>query len=154
MKIKLISAAGIAALLTLSSCHHHAGDAAVIQVAKAGYDALAVGDMDAWASTQGENVTWRLPKGLPYGGDHIGAQTVIDGVFGPIKTLWPDFKVEALEFHASGNVVFIEARITAGGQTSDALHRGVIANGKFTEFQAYDDSAFLMRHASASSTKD
>ena len=104
--------------------------------------------MEAWAATQAEDVRWRMPKGFPYGGDYVGSQAVMDGVFSPIGKLWPDFKVEALHFHAADNVVFIETRITAGGKTSAALHKGVIVDGKFAEFQAFDDSGFMMSHTS------
>ena len=146
MRKNLILAMGIAA--SLSACQHSSNDAAVIEVAKAGYDAFAVGDMEAWAATQAEDVRWRMPKGFPYGGDYVGPQAVMEGVFSPIGKLWPDFKVEALHFHAAGNVVFIETRMTAGGKTSAALHKGVIVDGKFAEFQAFDDTGFMMRHAS------
>ena len=142
---KLIIVMGIAA--SLSACQHSSNDAAVIEVAKAGYDAFSVGYMEAWAATQAEDVRWRMPKGFPYGGDYVGPQAVMDGVFSPIGKLWPDFKVEALRFHAAGNVVFVETRMTAGGKTSSALHKGVIVDGKFVEFQAFDDTGFMMKHA-------
>ena len=75
---KLIIVMGIAA--SLSACQHSSNDAAVIEVAKAGYDAFSVGDMEAWAATQAEDVRWRMPKGFPYGGDYVGPQAVMDGV--------------------------------------------------------------------------
>jgi len=146
MNLKLILLMGIAA--SLSACQHYSNDTSPTKVAKASYDAFAVGDMEAWAATQAEDVRWRMPKGFPYGGDYVGPQAVMDGVFSPIGKLWPDFKVEALHFHTVGNVVFIETRMTAGGKTSAALHKGVIVDGKFAEFQAFDDTGFMMRHAS------
>tara|TARA_B100001057_G_scaffold388135_1_gene395504 strand:- start:305 stop:910 length:606 start_codon:yes stop_codon:yes gene_type:complete len=145
MSKKLILVMGIA--VSLSACQHSSNDTSITEVAKASYDAFAVGDMEAWAATQAEDVRWRMPKGFPYGGDYVGSQAVMEGVFSPIGKLWPDFKVEALHFHAAGNVVFIETRMTAGGKTSAALHKGVIVDGKFAEFQAFDDTGFMMRHA-------
>ena len=122
-------------------------DDAVIAAAKAGYDAFAAGDMEAWAATQAPDVKWEMPQGFPYGGNYAGPQQVIDEVFAPIAALWPDFKVEPTAFHASGNVVFIETKMTAGGEVSDSIHKAVIKDGLYTEFQVYDDAGFMMAHA-------
>ena len=124
-------------------------DAAVIAAAKAGYDAFATGDMEAWAATQAPDAQWEMPKGFPYGGGYVGPQQVIDGVFTPIGELWPDFKVEPTAFHAAGNVVFIETKMTAGGVMSDSIHKAVIENGKYAAFQVYDDAGFMMSHSTA-----
>jgi ketosteroid isomerase-like protein len=124
-------------------------DDAVIAAAKAGYDAFASGDMKAWAATQAPDVKWEMPQGFPYGGNYTGPQQVIDEVFTPIGELWPNFKVEPTAFHAAGNVVFIETRMTAGGVTSDSIHKAVIKNGKYAEFQVYDDAGFMMTHSTA-----
>ena len=128
---------------------HQNNDAAVIAAAKAGYDAFATGDMEAWAQTQAPDSQWEMPKGFPYGGNYVGPQQVIDEVFTPIGELWPDFKVEPTAFHAAGNVVFIETKMTAGGVTSDSIHKAVIENGKYAAFQVYDDAGFMMAHSTA-----
>ena len=127
-------------------------DAAVIAAAKAGYDAFAIGDMAAWAATQAPDAQWEMPKGFPYGGNYVGPQQVIDEVFTPIGELWPDFKVEPTAFHAAGNVVFIETKMTSGGVTSDSIHKVVIENGKYAAFQVYDDAGFMMAHSTASAS--
>ena len=124
-------------------------DAMVIAAAKAGYDAFATGDMEAWAATQAPDAQWEMPKGFPYGGGYVGPQQVIDGVFTPIVELWPDFEVEPTAFHAAGNVVFIETKMTAGGVTSDSIHKAVTENGKYAAFQVYDDAGFMMAHSTA-----
>lgn len=142
--------ATFAALLiagSLSACQPSNQDAEVIAAAKAGYDAFAANDMEAWAATQAPDVQWEMPKGFPYGGHYEGAQAVIEQVFAPIAALWPDFKVEPVAYHASGNVVFIETRMTAGGEQSDSLHRAVIENGKYVAFQVYDDTGFMLASA-------
>ena len=82
------------------------------------------------------------PKGFLCGGGYVGPQQVIDGVFIPIAELWPDFKVDSTAFHAAGNVVFIETKMTAGGVTNDSIHKAVIENGKYAAFQVYDDAGF------------
>jgi hypothetical protein len=50
-------------------------EAANIAAAKAGYDAFAVGDMEAWAQTQAPDVKWVMPKGFPYGGEYVSGRT-------------------------------------------------------------------------------
>ena len=135
--------------ILLSACQPESSDdAATIAAAKAGYDAFATGDMDAWAKTQAADAKWTMPKGFPYAGVYYGPEQVIEEVFAPIGALWPDFKVEPVAFHASGNVVFVETKMTTGGQTSDSIHKVVITDGVYTEFQVYDDAGFMMAHAS------
>ena len=135
--------------MLLSACQPESSDdAATIAAAKAGYDAFATGDMDAWAKTQAADAKWTMPKGFPYAGVYHGPEQVIEEVFAPIGALWPDFKVEPVAFHASGNVVFVETKMTTGGQTSDSIHKVVITDGVYTEFQVYDDAGFMMAHAS------
>ena len=134
--------------MLLSACQPQSSDdAATIAAAKAGYDAFATGDMEAWAKTQAADAKWTMPKGFPYAGTYYGPEQVIDEVFAPIGALWPDFKVEPVAFHASGNVVFVETKMTTGGQTSDSIHKVVITDGVYTEFQVYDDAGFMMAHA-------
>ena len=138
-------------LVVLAGCQADSSnqDAAVIAAAKAGYDAFATGDMEAWAQTQAPDSQWEMPKGFPYGGNYVGPQQVIEEVFTPIGQLWPDFKVEPTAFHAAGNVVFIETKMTAGGVTSDSIHKAVIEDGKYAAFQVYDDAGFMMAHSTA-----
>ena len=138
-------------IAVLAGCQADSGnqDAVVIAAAKAGYDAFATGDMEAWAQTQAPNAQWKMPKGFPYGGNYVGPQQVIEEVFSPIGELWPDFKVEPTAFHAAGNVVFIETKMTAGGVVSDSIHKAVIEDGKYASFQVYDDAGFMMSHSTA-----
>ena len=39
--------------------------------------------------------------------------------------------------------------MTAGGVTSDSIHKAVIENGKYAAFQVYDDAGFMMAHSTA-----
>jgi ketosteroid isomerase-like protein len=152
MLIKSFIAAILFAFLSACEADSSAQDAAVIAVAKAGYDAFATGDMEAWAATQAPDAQWEMPKGFPYGGSYVGPEQVIAEVFTPIGELWPDFKVEPVAFHASGNVVFIETKMTAGGVVSDSIHRAVINDGQYIAFQVYDDAGFMMAHAVGASS--
>jgi ketosteroid isomerase-like protein len=143
---KMLSAAVI--LIAVTGCQGNTNnDEATIAAAKAGYDAFAVGDMDAWAQTQAPDAKWTIPKGFPYGGNYVGSEAVIEKVFAPIGDLWPDFKVEPIAFHAAGNVVFVETQMTTGGEVSDSIHKVVIKDGKYAEFQVFDDAGFMMSQA-------
>ena len=65
MSIRSLIVAGV--FLGLAGCQADSGsqDAAVIAVAKTGYDAFATGDMEAWAQTQAPDSQWEMPKGFP-----------------------------------------------------------------------------------------
>jgi hypothetical protein len=125
----------------------------LIAYAKLGYDAFKVNDMEAWALTQADDAVWTMPKGFPYGGTYIGPEDVIKNVFAPIAEYWPDFKVEPISYHASGNTVFIRTKMTTGGEVSDSLHVAVIENGKYIKFQVFDDTHFMMKSAKKVSTE-
>ena len=65
--------------MLLSACQPESSDdAATIAAAKAGYDAFATGDMDAWAKTQAADAKWTMPKGFPYAGVYYGPEQVIE----------------------------------------------------------------------------
>ena len=130
-----------------TGCDSTSDDKAIIAVAQAGYEAFRKEDMAAWADTQAADVIWTVPKGFPYAGTYIGPESVIANVFTPISAMWPDFQVEAMEYHASGNTVFVKTRMMAGGEVSDSLHVAVIENGKYAKFQVFDDAGFMMQSA-------
>lgn len=49
-----------------------------ISAAKAGYDAFASGDMEAWKSTHASDAVWTVLEGLPYAGTHVGPESVVE----------------------------------------------------------------------------
>lgn len=110
---------GLLALVT-GGCQQSDKDSAVIEAARAGYTAFQQGDMAAWAETQASDVVWIASKSLPYVGTYYGPQAVMDNVFAPIVELWPDFEVEAIEYKASGNTVYVSTRIRAGRAVSNS----------------------------------
>ena len=94
-------------------------DAATIAAAKAGYDAFAIGDMNAWAKTQAADSKWTMPQGFPYAGTYFGPEQVIEKVFTPIGALWPDFG-QPVGHRQRG---FRQDQMTTGGQTGGSIHR-------------------------------
>lgn len=115
-----------------------------ILAAKAGYDAFASGDMDAWKTTHADDAVWTILEGLPYAGTYVGPESVIENVFAEIAILWPDFKVEPIAFYESGDKVFIHATMTVGGKQTETVHMATIKNGKYVEFTPFDNSGFMM----------
>lgn len=128
--------------------HHEEGEmSANIAVAKAGYDAFNVGDMDAWRSVQAADSVWEVQVGLPYTGTYVGPAAVEAGIFGPIGEMWPDFKVEPIKFYESGDTVFVHVHMTAEGLDTESVHMITIKDGKYAAFQPFDDSAAMMKAA-------
>jgi ketosteroid isomerase-like protein len=118
-----------------------------IIAAKAGYDAFALGDMEAWKATHSSDAVWTVLEGLPYAGTYVGPESVVENVFAKIAVLWPDFKVEPMAFYESGNKVFVHARMTAGGRQTQTVHMATIENGKYVAFTPFDNSGFMMSQA-------
>ena len=128
--------------------HHEEGEmSANFAVAKAGYDAFNVGDMDAWRSVQAADSVWEVQVGLPYTGTYVGPAAVEAGIFGPIGEMWPDFKVEPIKFYESGDTVFVHVHMTAEGLDTESIHMITIKDGKYAAFQPFDDSAAMMKAA-------
>lgn len=128
--------------------HHEEGEmSANLAVAKAGYDAFNAGDMDAWRSVQAFDSVWKVQVGLPYTGTYIGPEAVEAGIFAPIGEMWSDFKVEPIKFYESGDTVFVHVHMTAEGLDTESIHMIKIKDGKYAAFQAFEDSAAMMKAA-------
>jgi ketosteroid isomerase-like protein len=148
MKIIIILASLL--LTTLAYSEHHGEKEALspnVAVVKAGYDAFAIGDMEAWAAVQSDDVVWDIPVGLPYSGSYTGTEAIKQGVIGPISEMWPEFKVEPIHFYESGNVVFVHGKMTAEGLDTETVHMVTVKDGKYSRFQPFDDSAAMMKAA-------
>jgi ketosteroid isomerase-like protein len=140
----------ITLLLSLSSyvvAGHHEKDeiSANVAVVKAGYDAFNTGDMDAWRAVQAKDSVWTIQVGLPYTGTYIGPAAVEEGIFGPIGKMWPDFKVEPINFYESGSAVFVHVHMTAKGLDTASVHMVKVEDGKYASFQPFDDSAAMIK---------
>ena len=140
----------ITLLLSLSGyvvAGHHEKDeiSANVAVVKVGYEAFNTGDMDAWRAVQAKDSVWTIQVGLPYTGTYIGPSAVEKGIFGPIGKMWPDFKVEPINFYESGSTVFVHVRMTAKGLDTESVHMVKVEDGKYESFQPFDDSAAMMK---------
>tara|TARA_B110000196_G_C20455554_1_gene346960 strand:- start:52 stop:273 length:222 start_codon:yes stop_codon:yes gene_type:complete len=68
----------------------------------------------------------------------------MDNVFASIEKLWPDFKVQPINFYESGDTVFVHIKMTAENLDSESIHMVTLRDGKYIRFQPFDDSALMM----------
>ena len=130
----------------VSAGHHAKGEMSVnIKATKAAYAAFSSGDMEAWKAEHDADVVWTILEGLPYAGTYEGTDTIIENVFSNISALWPDFKVELIEFFESRDKVFIHVKITIAGKETEALHMATMKDGKQVAFTPFENSAFMMQ---------
>ena len=130
----------------VSAGHHEKSEMSVnITATKAAYAAFSSGDMEAWKAEHDADVVWTILEGLPYAGTYEGTETIIEKVFSNISALWPDFKVEPIEFFESGDKVFIHVKITIAGKETEALHMATMKDGKQVAFTPFENSAFMMQ---------
>jgi hypothetical protein len=85
--------------------------------------------------------------GLPYTGTYIGPAAVEAGIFAPIGMMWPEFKVEPINFYGSGDTVFVHVHMTAEGLDTESIHMIKIQDGRYVAFQPFDDSAAMLNAA-------
>lgn len=141
---------GLGILVLLMAFFAHADDHEVtklsrnVEATKAAYAAFAEGDMEAWKAVHNTDVEWTILEGLPYAGTYVGTEAIIENVFAKIGLLWPDFKVEPLEYYESGDKVFVHVRITIDGKQTEALHMATMRDGKQAAFTPFENSAFMM----------
>ena len=67
--------------------------------------------------------------------------------FAPIGMMWPEFKVEPINFYESGDTVFVHVHMTAEGLDTESIHMIKIQDGKYVAFQPFDDSAAMLKAA-------
>ena len=147
MKLPAIFLSLFISTATLAGDHEEGEMSANVAIAKAGYDAFNLGDMEAWRSVQAADSVWTIQVGLPYTGTYVGPAAVEAGIFEPIGQMWPDFKVEPIKFYESGDTVFVHVRMTAEGLDTESVHMIKIKDGKYAAFQPFDDSAAMMKAA-------
>ena len=147
MKLPAIFLSLFISTATLAGHHEEGEMSANVAIAKAGYDAFNIGDMEAWRSVQAAESVWMIQVGLPYTGTYVGPAAVEAGIFEPISQMWPDFKVEPIKFYESGDTVFVHVHMTAEGLDTESVHMIKIKDGKYAAFQPFDDSAAMMKAA-------
>ena len=128
--------------ITIQAGHHEKGDDAKSVVKKA-YETFAAGDTEAWAALHADDLTFTVFGNIPTTGKHIGTDAVIENVFKPIPTHWPNFKIKHKAIYSDGNMVFVHSEMTADGLNTETLHMFRVENGIIQSFTAFDDTGLM-----------
>ena len=128
--------------ITIQAGHHEKGDDAKSVVKKA-YETFAAGDTEAWAALHAEDLTFTVFGNIPTTGKHIGTDAVIENVFKPIPTHWPNFNIKHKAIYSDGNMVFVHSEMTADGLNTETLHMFRVENGIIQSFTAFDDTGLM-----------
>ena len=128
--------------ITIQAGHHEKGDDAKSVVKKA-YETFAAGDTEAWAALHADDLTFTVFGNIPTTGKHIGTDAVIENVFKPIPTHWPNFNIKHKAIYSDGNIVFVHSEMTADGLNTETLHMFRVENGIIQSFTAFDDTGSM-----------
>ena len=128
--------------ITIQAGHHEKGDDAKSVVKKA-YETFAAGDTEAWAALHADDLTFTVFGNIPTTGKHIGTDAVIENVFKPIPTHWPNFNIKHKAIYSDGNMVFVHSEMTADGLNTETLHMFRVENGIIQSFTAFDDTGLM-----------
>lgn len=128
--------------------HHASGEMSQnLATVKAGYAAFNAGDIPAWRATLTEDSEWVMQQGMPFAGTWVGAQAIEENVFATVAALWTNFKVEPIAYYESDDKVFIHVRMTADGLDTEVMHMATMEDGKFAQFQVFENTAMMLAAA-------
>ncbi|WML31760.1 nuclear transport factor 2 family protein [Neobacillus sp. OS1-32] len=119
----------------------------LISFVKSVYEASGSGNTPFILEAFDQNIEWHEAENSPYdiGTIFVGAQSIIEGVFGKIAEDFEEFEVKNEQFIESGNVVIMLGRYvgktkSGKGLNAQAAHVWTIENGKITKFVGYTDT--------------
>ncbi|MFY0638891.1 nuclear transport factor 2 family protein [Maricaulis maris] len=123
-------------------------DAESAAVARAIYDAFAVGDISTFAGLLHAEIVWNEAENYPYADNnpYIGPDAVLEGVIGRVVTEWEGFAAVPESMIAQGDRVAVMGRYTgtfiATGEAMDAqfVHVWTIQDGQAIAFQQHADT--------------
>ena len=101
-----------------------------IETVQKAYAAFGQGDMETLTTLMSDDYVAILPESMPNGGTFNGANDFIQNCLSKIPGLWSDFNIEPIQMYESGNIVFMHAKITAGGKSSETIYMSIIENDK------------------------
>ena len=116
---------------------------------RAGYDAMAKGDVPGVLGMLDPAVEWTEAEGFPYAGTYTGPEAVVNGVFARLGSEWTPFTVTPTEFIDGGDQVVVLGRYAGTynetGKSFDAAfaHVWTLRDGKAVRFRQYVDSALV-----------
>ncbi len=123
------------------------------------YDAFSAGELDAFAALCATDVEWIQSEGFPYGGRHVGARAVLEGVRNTLDHYWEGFGFERREVRDLGDALLVIGvytgthRATGSPVRAEAAHVLEFEGGllrrfrQFTDTKLFHDAATSFSHA-------
>jgi ketosteroid isomerase-like protein len=105
------------------------------------YDARARGDLAEVRELLASDLRWHDPYPEPYGGDLVGADAVIDQVFGAAQETGATFRLHDVMASDEHAVALVEWSATVAGETIDGREVAVfhVRDGKVAEVWFYPE---------------
>ena len=110
------------------------------------YAAFAARDRVAILSLFHPDIVWIQNDGFPNGGTHVGAVTVLDGVFARLAQEWSVWGAEVAEYLDAGGSIIVLGEYQATHATTGRNMRAAFAHvyrvdsGRVTRFQQFADT--------------
>jgi ketosteroid isomerase-like protein len=125
------------------------------------YDAFAQGDVETVMAGMSDEVEWNEAENFIYGGQYIGKDAVLQGVFARIGQEWEywnlvDMTISAVEDDKALAQGRYQAKNNANGATINAqfAHYWELTDGLVTKFQQYVDTKQVAEAAAMPSSEE
>lgn len=123
-----------------------------IELVKTLYQLFAQKDMEAIKEILHPQVVWQQMRGFPGGGSHLGADVVIELVFGGFGKDWEVWKAQVDRYLETSDGVLVMGSYSGTYKSTGKSMQAAFAceylveEGKITAFQQYTDT-FLIAQA-------
>ena len=113
------------------------------------YDAFGHRDAETIRELFAPDIEWIQNEGFPGGGRHVGADAVLNNVFGKFRTEWTSWQAVVTEWLDAGHAIVAlgEYRGThcATGKSTVAAFAHVyeVSEGRITRFRQFTDTAMI-----------
>ncbi len=123
-----------------------------MEVAQSVYESFNEGDLESALATMADDVEWREPDGIQFGGTHRGPAEVRENVFEPCMVEFDTFRVVPDRFVDGGDTVVVLGMFhatTESGERVDSpfAHVYELQDGRITRFANYTDTALWTESA-------
>jgi len=119
-------------------------------IVAAHYAAGEAGDLEGMLAPIRPKTRWIESAGFPTGGTYVGRDEILPGVFGALNELFDGFGFQLESLHDAGDTQVAigdyvgTARATGKPFRARVVHVWRFADGEFTEFEQFADSATVM----------
>lgn len=119
------------------------------EIVAAHYRASDAHDLPGMIAPFAEDIAWTEAAGFPTAGTYIGADAIVENVFGALLAEWNDWVVHIDELIAQGDTVIAVGSYTATNKASGrsmaarTTHIWKLEDGKVRSFEQIADSAVV-----------